>query len=106
VEVANDRKEFTFHKLLYLHPEVSGCPSLRRSVFSSLYSCLKYNTTLAEYASDFCSMCGVLITFGILEIKDIVLLAGYSGRELAIFLSLICSNWNKCGVDFGYVNAG
>ncbi|KAH8934707.1 hypothetical protein BDL97_18G098300 [Sphagnum fallax] len=30
VEVVNNRKEFTFHKLLYLHLEVSGCSSLRR----------------------------------------------------------------------------
>ncbi len=50
-----------------LHLEVSGCSSLRRSVFSSLYSCLKYSTTLAEYASDFCRLCNVLITFGIVR---------------------------------------
>ncbi len=106
VEVVNDRKEFTFHKLLYLHLEVSGCSSLRRSVLSSLYSCLKHSTTLAENASDFCSLCSVLITFGILDIKDIMLCVGYSSRELAIFLCLICSYWNECGVDFGYVNAG
>jgi hypothetical protein len=50
-----------------LHLEVSGCSSLRRSVFSSHYSCLKYSTTSAEYASDFCRLCNVLITFGIVR---------------------------------------
>lgn len=66
MEVVNDWKEFTFHKLLYcIWKFLAAHPSEGQS--SLLSTRLKYSTTLAEDASDFCRLCNVLITFGIVR---------------------------------------
>lgn len=83
-----------------LHLEVSGCSSLRRSVFFLSTHALNTAQHWLNMPVIFADCVVYWLHLALLDITDIVLLAGYCSRELAILLCLSVVT----GISVGWIS--